>query len=136
MDGTFLIFLFTLQIDCLVCSFCFRFIGSIELQIGRRLYLQGLGVSVDHGSDMETFKHISSDCYGTDSYDGKYNSSLKNFDNLGNCASGSSKEMFSVPREVVESLMNGELVLPYSKEFSLPPAVPCPGGCGESYYCR
>jgi hypothetical protein len=136
MDGTFLIFLFTLQIDCLVCSFCFRFIGSIELQIGRRLYLQDLGVSVDHGSDMETFKHISSDCYGTDSYDGKYNSSLKNFDNLGNCASGSSKEMFSVPREVVESLMNGELVLPYSKEFSLPPAVPCPGGCGESYYCR
>ncbi|KAK4398020.1 Histone-lysine N-methyltransferase ATXR2 [Sesamum angolense] len=33
------------MIDCLVCSFCFRFIGSIELQIGRKLYLQELGVS-------------------------------------------------------------------------------------------
>ncbi|CAB4274237.1 unnamed protein product [Prunus armeniaca] len=38
-----------LQIDCLVCSFCFRFIGSVELQIGRRLYLQELGVSASQG---------------------------------------------------------------------------------------
>ncbi|XP_052108232.1 uncharacterized protein LOC110273787 isoform X2 [Arachis duranensis] len=29
-----------LAIDCFVCSFCFRFIGSIELQIGRRLSLR------------------------------------------------------------------------------------------------
>ncbi|CAH1423548.1 unnamed protein product [Lactuca virosa] len=35
------------KIDCLVCSFCFRFIGSIELQIGRKLYLQGLGSPKD-----------------------------------------------------------------------------------------
>ncbi|KAI7741890.1 hypothetical protein M8C21_005436 [Ambrosia artemisiifolia] len=31
------------KIDCLVCGCCFRFIGSIEIQIGRKLYLQGLG---------------------------------------------------------------------------------------------
>ncbi|XLS71007.1 hypothetical protein HN51_027872 [Arachis hypogaea] len=30
------------KIDCFVYSFCFCFIGFIELQIGRRLYLQGL----------------------------------------------------------------------------------------------
>ncbi|EPS66842.1 hypothetical protein M569_07933, partial [Genlisea aurea] len=33
------------KIDCLVCSFCFRFIGSIGLQIGRKLYLEELGIS-------------------------------------------------------------------------------------------
>jgi hypothetical protein len=47
MDGTFLILLFTLQIDCLVCSFCFCFIGSIELQIGMRVYLKDLGFFVE-----------------------------------------------------------------------------------------
>ena len=134
--NTFPIFLFTLQIDCLVCSFCFRFIGSIELQIGRRLYLQDLGVSVNHESDLETFKHIPEDCCRTDSSDGEDNSLMNNHDNLGNCASSSSKERFPLPREVVESLMNGELVLPYSKEFSLPPVVRCAGGCGEAFYCR
>ncbi|KAK7827278.1 histone-lysine n-methyltransferase atxr2, partial [Quercus suber] len=123
------------KIDCLVCSFCFRFIGSIELQIGRRLYLQDLGVSVNHESDLETFKHITEDCCRTDSSDGEDNSLMNNHDNLGNCASSSSKERFPLPREVVESLMNEELVLPYSKEFSLPPLVRCAGGCGEAYYC-
>ncbi|KAF5481107.1 hypothetical protein F2P56_001787 [Juglans regia] len=124
------------KIDCLVCSFCFCFIGSIELQIGRRLYLQGLGVSMNHGSDMETFKHISKDCSKTDSNNGEYDSLLENHDNLGNCASSSSKQIFTIPKDVVESLMNGELMLPYSKQFSLPPPVPCAGGCGEAYYCR
>ncbi|KAJ0804787.1 putative [histone H3]-lysine(4) N-trimethyltransferase [Helianthus annuus] len=33
--------------DCLVCGCCFRFIGSIEIQIGRKLYLQGLGSPKD-----------------------------------------------------------------------------------------
>ncbi|KAI5442949.1 hypothetical protein KIW84_011836 [Lathyrus oleraceus] len=40
-----------------------------------------------------------------------------------------------LPEGVVESLMNGELRLPCSEKFSLPPPVPCPGGCGEAYYC-
>ncbi|KAK1407344.1 hypothetical protein QVD17_38958 [Tagetes erecta] len=31
------------KIDCLVCGCCFCFIGSIEMQIGRKLFLQGLG---------------------------------------------------------------------------------------------
>ncbi|XP_076886162.1 histone-lysine N-methyltransferase ATXR2-like [Bidens hawaiensis] len=31
------------KIDCLVCGCCFCFIGSIEVQIGRKLYLQHLG---------------------------------------------------------------------------------------------
>lgn len=98
--------------------------------------MQGLGVSMNHESDMETFKHISKDCSKTDSYDGEYDSLLENHDNLENCASSSSKQIFTFPKDVVESLMNGELILPYSKQFSLPPPVPCAGGCGEAYYCR
>lgn len=123
------------KIDCLVCSFCFRFIGSVELQIGRKLYLQDQGVSVNHGSDMETFKHIPKDCCGTDSSDGEDNTHMNNHDSLQKCASSSSKERFPLPREVLESLMNGELVFPYSKEFPLPTVVRCAGGCGEVYYC-
>ncbi|PNX77638.1 histone-lysine N-methyltransferase ATXR2-like protein, partial [Trifolium pratense] len=51
------------------------------------------------------------------------------------CSSGSSKTKVPLPEGVVESLMNGQLKLPYSEKFSLPPAVPCHGGCGEAYYC-
>lgn len=106
--------------DCLVCSFCFRFIGSIELQIGRKLYLQQLGVSVNHTEcDMEE----------------EHNFSVG--ENSGACASTSSPgKKVELPRGIVESLMNGELKLPYSDKFSLPPAVPCAGDCGEAYYCR
>ncbi|KAH7865467.1 hypothetical protein Vadar_007102 [Vaccinium darrowii] len=39
------------KIDCLVCSFYFRFIGSIEVQIGRKLYLQDLGVAANNECD-------------------------------------------------------------------------------------
>lgn len=107
------------KMDCLVCSFCFRFIGSIELQIGRKLYLQQLGVSVNHTEcDMEEEDNFS---------DGE---------NSGACASTSSPgKKVEFPRGIVESLMNGELKLPYSDKFSLPPAVPCAGDCGEAYYC-
>ncbi len=91
---------------------------------------------MNHGSDMETFKHIPKDCCGTDSSDGEDNTHMNNHDSLQKCASSSSKERFPLPREVLESLMNGELVFPYSKEFPLPTVVRCAGGCGEVYYCR
>ncbi|KAE9585605.1 hypothetical protein Lal_00009897 [Lupinus albus] len=106
------------KIDCFVCSFCFRFIGSIELQIGRRLYLQELNASENHGcNEMEI-----------DSSDEE--------ESTQQCGSGSSsKTKIPLPEGVVESLMNGQLILPYSKEFPLPSPVPCHGGCGEAYYC-
>nr|XP_048328651.1 histone-lysine N-methyltransferase ATXR2 isoform X2 [Ziziphus jujuba var. spinosa] len=109
------------KIDCLVCGFCFRFIGSIELQIGRKLYLQELGVPKG--------------CCGSDSSDGEDDSCIENGDSSMACGSSTTKDKVSLPKGLVESLMNGELVLPYSDKFSLPPAVPCPGGCGEAYYC-
>lgn len=99
-----------------MCSFCFRFIGSVELQIGRRLYLQELGVSA------------SQDCCQADEEE----------EDLGQCGSSSSsyQDKLPLPKGLAQSLMNGELNLPYSDKFSMPPAVPCPGGCGEAYYCR
>ncbi|PSS05800.1 Histone-lysine N-methyltransferase [Actinidia chinensis var. chinensis] len=120
------------KIDCLVCSFCFRFIGSVELQIGRKLYLQDLGASANNGCDGQRFPKES--CQ-TDSSEGEDDSCVEDPRNLGECASSSSTYRTALPKEVVESLMNGELVLPYSKQFPLPSVISCPGGCREAFYC-
>ncbi|GMH11038.1 hypothetical protein Nepgr_012879 [Nepenthes gracilis] len=110
------------KMDCLVCSFCFCFIGSIELQIGRKLYFQGLGISSNgkchsDATDMEDDSYTVSDI------------------NLGECSTNNLKNTTPLPKEIVESLINGKLELPASGRFSLPPVVSCPGGCGETYYC-
>lgn len=110
-----------LQMDCLVCSFCFRFIGSIEFQIGRRLYLQGLGVSAN--------------CH-SDSFDAKGDCSVMDNSALGECSASGSMGKSPLPKEIIESLMDGHLLLPYSERFSLPLVFPCAGGCEESFYCR
>lgn len=93
------------KLDCLVCGYCFQFIESVEYQIGRKLYLQSLGVPSCNGCDE------------------------------GECSSSSSNNKACLPEGVIEALMNGELVLPYSDKFPLPSTVPCPGGCQEAYYC-
>lgn len=106
------------KVDCLVCSCCFRFIGSIELQIGRKLYLQGLGSETD--------------CSGMVSSDG---SDMDDHVESQKCSSTSSRNKFQLPTETVESLMHEKLALPYSNEFPLPSVINCPGGCKEVYYC-
>lgn len=103
----FFVFSCIWKVDCLVCSFCFRFIGSIELQIGRKLYLEELGVSAVDECGLS--------------------------DGMG-CSSSSEKTR--LPHDTIQSLMNGSLQLPYSENFPLPSVVPCLGGCKEAYYCR
>lgn len=103
------------KIDCLVCCYCFRFIGSIEVQIGRKLYLQGLGGPKD--------------CFDLASSDG---SDMEDHQEFQHC---SSRKRFQLPIESIESLMNEKLALPYSNKFPLPSAINCPGGCKEVYYC-
>lgn len=98
-----------LQIDCLVCSFCFQFIGSVELQIGKKLYLQELGISADN------------ECGPSDRTE---------------CSSGSFIDRSPLLQDTIESLMNGSMRLPFSEKFPLPSVVSCPGGCREAYYCR
>ncbi|KAL5730979.1 Histone-lysine N-methyltransferase atxr2 [Ranunculus cassubicifolius] len=104
------------KVDCLVCSYCFRFIGSVELQIGRKLYFQNLMECATDSSDGETHNHIEDN-------------------ESGQCSSSNSKEKIPLPMELIESLRNGDVQLPYSKQFSLPSAVPCSGQCEEAYYC-
>lgn len=111
------------QVDCLVCSYCFCFVGSIELQIGRKLYLEQLGVFPNNEC------HMQEDCYNSDS-------DVEDQQVSGECSPSPSKDKISLPKDVVESLFNGEMHLPYSEKFSLPPIVSCPGGCKENYYCR
>lgn len=106
------------KIDCLVCSYCFQFIGSIELQIGRKLYLQGLS--------------NPKDCFDLASSDG---SDMEDHVESQHCSSNTSRNKIQLPTESLESLMNEKLTLPYSKKFPLPSAINCPGGCKEVYYC-
>ncbi|GAB2233828.1 hypothetical protein Droror1_Dr00003057 [Drosera rotundifolia] len=110
------------KMDCLVCSFCFQFIGSIGLQIGRRLFFQGMGAT----SNDEYHSH--STYMGED--DG-----MDDENDLAECSMSNTSSGVSLPNEIVESLMNGKLILPHSERFSLPPTIPCPGACGETYYC-
>lgn len=120
------------KIDCFVCSYCFQFIGSIELQIGRKLYLQNIGVSTNHECDTETSSSRNvKDCLSSGSVDEEDNSYMKYSEKMKKCAVG----QFSHSKGVAELLMNGDLVLPYSDKFSLPSVIQCSGGCGEAYYC-
>ncbi|KAJ6289853.1 hypothetical protein OIU78_025721 [Salix suchowensis] len=59
----------------------------------------------------------------------------KGYEILGECSSSSSDNKVRLSEGVIEALMNGELVLPYSEHFPLPSTVRCPGGCEEAYYC-
>uniref|UniRef100_A0A0E0KVK7 SET domain-containing protein n=1 Tax=Oryza punctata TaxID=4537 RepID=A0A0E0KVK7_ORYPU len=102
------------KIDCAVCSYCFRFIGSIEFQIGRRLYWQSIGSS----NDCTNRRH----CHETD---------------VGSSASssGATKENNNtLPEEVLGSLITGDMSLPFTDHFSLPQVVGC-HGCEEERYC-
>lgn len=106
------------KVDCLVCSFCFRFVGSIEKQIGRKLYFKNLGVSGCCDGDSSE----SQEC-------------MKYHGNEEQCG-GSSSSHNTLPEGVVSSLMNGEMALPYTDMFPLPSPLSCPGGCQEAFYCR
>ncbi|KAF7003890.1 hypothetical protein CFC21_019164 [Triticum aestivum] len=102
------------KIDCVVCSYCFRFIGSVEFQIGHRLYFQSIASSIGCSSERH--------CHGSD-----VGSST--------CSSGATKEKSStLPEEVIESLITGDVSLPFSDHFPLPEIVACQG-CEEERYC-
>ncbi|KAE8679974.1 Histone-lysine N-methyltransferase ATXR2 [Hibiscus syriacus] len=113
------------KIDCLVCSYCFKFIGSIEQQIGRRFYLKtlGIGISSHNGCESNSSDEVEDNEFA-------YNHRSEQ-----NGASSSSSSTIPLPTMAVESLMNGEMALPYSNKFPLPSIILCPGGCEEAFYC-
>lgn len=123
------------QVDCLVCSRCFCFIGSVELQIGRKLYVQNTGLSRKQDCDHDTVSSTSEEDFPTELLDGGEGFVTDHSNGVGSSTSQKLKEN-SLSEEILESLMNGDLALPHSKNFSLPPVVACPGGCEEEHYCR
>lgn len=118
------------KMECLVCSHCFQFIGSIELQIGRKLFLQNFGDFQKNGYGDIASPSGLKDC--EDHGDG-IDAELDEQE-MEQCGTNGSKGV-SLPNDVVESLMNGAIQLPYSDQFQLPPVVSCPGGCKEAFYC-
>ena len=98
-----------------MCSYCFRFIGSIEFQIGHRLYLQSIGSSVGC--------HRERHCHGSDSGSSTGSPVVTKGDSD------------TLPQEVLDSLLNSEISLPFSDQFALPEVVAC-HGCQEERYCR
>ncbi|RAL41821.1 hypothetical protein DM860_009003 [Cuscuta australis] len=115
------------KMNCLVCSYCFRFIGSIEHQIGRQLFW------LDFGEGKE-LSHTKRD-FRNSPHSDEAGSSGKELQENGGCSSSSSRPKVSIPKDLLHSLMNGDTLLPYSEHFPLPSIVPCPGACEESYYC-
>ena len=61
-------------------------------------------------------------------------------DIMGNCndlaSSSSNLKTHTLSEEILKSLINGDLSLPYTQNFGLPPVIRCPGGCEEEHYCR
>ena len=94
------------QADALVCSFCYCFVGSIELQIGRRIH---------------AYMQEEADKSGSDRTD---------------CNEKMMRDNIDLPDGLVESLISGNICLPYSNCFPLPSIVSCIGGCKEEIFCR
>ncbi|XP_058072761.1 histone-lysine N-methyltransferase ATXR2-like isoform X2 [Magnolia sinica] len=123
------------KVDCLVCSYFFCYIGSIEFQIGRKLYLQSLGLPANTEHDHETSSHSLEEACLVELSDEEDNTPTVNHDSLQSCSSSNMKNNNLVPKEVLEALVNGSLALPHSKQFTLPSVIPCPQGCEEEHYC-
>lgn len=145
------------QVDALVCAHCFQYVGSIELQIGRRLALnqpQASGKPAETPeagtSDSEEGKEseISDDQVrkkgrGTEGVE--FAEALDNPDGLGTeldeegehyCEEDDSvDERVPAPPETVAALLDGTLELPLSEQFPLPAVVECLGGCSDDVYC-
>lgn len=130
------------KMDCFVCSHCFQFIGSVELQVGRKLFLQNLGKSENENSGQFPFsnglKYGSGECSLSHDEEGSEEEGEEEDveQDLEACSSSNSKRRSAcMPTEVIESLMNNKLHLPYSNQFKLPGTVSCPGACEEAFYC-
>ncbi|CAH9071938.1 unnamed protein product [Cuscuta epithymum] len=122
------------KLDCLVCNYCFRFIGSIEHQIGRQIYWKNFVDPTDE-CGREKSSHIKREFCDSDHSDEEDCSDTENVQENGGCSSSNSNPKVSISKDLVQSLMNGDIRLPYSELFPLPPIVSCPGGCEETYYC-
>jgi hypothetical protein len=103
------------KLDCVVCSYCFCFIGSVGFQIGPRFYLQGIST----GNDGIFERHYNGSVIGSSE----------------GCSAATNGNANVVPQEVIMSLMDADMSLPFTDQFALPSVVACPGGCEGELYC-
>jgi hypothetical protein len=80
------------------------------------LYLQSIGT----GNDGTFERH----CHGSD------------VGSSASCSGATNGNANAVPQEVIMSLMDGDMSLPFTDQFALPSVVACPGGCEGELYCR
>jgi hypothetical protein len=52
------------------------------------------------------------------------------------CSGETNGNANAVPQDVIMSLMDGDMSLPFTDQFALPSVVACPGGCEGELYCR
>eukprot|EP00887_Chlorella_sp_A99_P006616 scaffold3.g6616.t1 len=90
-----------------VCGHCFRFLGSVEQQLGRLLL--AVQQRQQEGSDA-----ASSD---------------------GSESSGGAGAASAIDDAVLQTLIGGQLCLPLSDCLPLPAPVRCRGGCADEWYC-
>ncbi|BBN16381.1 protein MpATXR10 [Marchantia polymorpha subsp. ruderalis] len=116
--------------DALVCSFCFQYIGSMELQIGRRLLSKG----DESAHDLKETGSLSGGEEGSDMDLTEEKEESENGHDGCGCDEKSHNRK-AISTELVDSLLTGDLHLPYSDKFPLSPITSCPGGCAEDVFC-
>jgi hypothetical protein len=122
--------------DAMVCSYCFRYVGSLELQLARRLlHQEGESVGDEEGSeeDMDRDEDVG---HYMDKEEERDTTSHMDEDNENCGCERSTKPKKSLPPEALAALASGGLQLPHVEHFVLPPVVKCKGGCSEDIYCR
>ncbi|MCO5602946.1 hypothetical protein L7F22_057087 [Adiantum nelumboides] len=107
--------------NAFVCSFCFCFIGSLELQIGRRLL-----------STVNEGNRLSSEAKRD--FIEPTNSCCRN-SKAAQCFEKDMGHDRGLSSGVAEALINGSLHLPFTDLFTLSPVISCIGGCEDEFYC-
>jgi len=115
------------------CGHCFRHIGSVELQIARRILA---AAAAEHDNQAQQEGHKDGHSGGTSAL------GRQTDENHSDCAcasadarGGRAAALNGVGAVLLEGLLNGCERLPHGAQFPLPAVVPCPGGCRDEAYC-
>ncbi|PSC68405.1 SET domain-containing [Micractinium conductrix] len=103
--------------DAWVCARCFRFIGSVEQQLARRIW--ALRDAAEAGGEPHRHQEAS---------DGEGSAGDSD-------AAGQREAAQALDGAAVQAQAAGELRLPCTEGAPLPAPVPCPGGCPDAHYC-
>ena len=120
------------------CGHCFRHIGSVELQIARRI-LAAAAAQLNDQEQQEGANVASGAATASAQQDGDSRGAALSASD-GACEptdadSDRAAALHGVDADLVQALQDGNEKLPHSAQVPLPEIVPCPGGCDEEAYC-